>query len=138
MKCLVIHWFFAVLAIAATADVVAQPRRIDCENPATNIEIGACLDRELKAADAELNRVYKAAMAAIERSDHLTPELRGEWKAALRAAQRLWISYRDADCRTPIEYEWWGGSGVGMAILSCLLEKTKVRVSELRERYDSR
>jgi len=132
-----VFWFCGV-AFASTEDADAQKDRVDCNNPITNIEIGACLDRDLKAADTELNRVYQIARDTIERSDHLPPDLKAEWKVALRDAQRLWISYRDADCRALIKYEWWGGSGTSIAVLSCLLEKTQNRVSELRARYDPR
>jgi uncharacterized protein YecT (DUF1311 family) len=50
-------------------------------------EIAACLQRRIDAADAALNRTYRAALAGLD------PESR----ARLQAAQRAWVAFREAD-----------------------------------------
>ena len=43
----------------------AQDQNDPCENAETTLEINDCMGEVFKQADAELNRVYKAAMAYI-------------------------------------------------------------------------
>ena len=56
------------------------------KNPSTHGMIG-CLDEAYKKWDAELNKNYKA----------LTLKMDAKQKAALLAAQRKWIEYRDLE-----------------------------------------
>ena len=56
------------------------------KNPSTHGTVG-CLDEAYKKWDAELNKNYKA----------LTLKMDAKQKAALLAAQRKWIEYRDLE-----------------------------------------
>lgn len=77
---------------------------------------------QAKAADAELNRVYKA----------LLPCLTAAEKKKLIQAEAAWIKYRDLEC----SYE--GELGRGYAGLSdalnadCFIRLTRVRADELK------
>ena len=128
-----------VLGFAGPAELAtAQQQQIDCKDPTSTVEINYCLEQDLKAADADLNRVYQAALRTVGKSDVMSPADREKWRESLRKAQRLWVSFRDADCRDPITYEWWGGTGTTGAILGCLVEKTRARTKDLQTRYEDR
>ena len=75
-------------------------------------------------------------LASIDKQDHLTKEQRDKWKAALRESQRSWVRFKDLDCGEVIGFEWFGGTGMGLASYGCLNGKTTARVQELKERYD--
>lgn len=109
----------ASLAVCATT-AVAQD--IDCTNALTQVEMNHCAYLDYQAADAALNAAYGAAVAQADAADY------GE---ALRAAQRLWIPYRDAACHAEAaQYE--GGSIQPLIALSCLSRLTQDRTRDLR------
>ena len=118
---------WAVLAVALALPLSAQAAG-DCSDRDSVIEEIECLDLVLSAEDAELNRVWKRVMADFpsggEREMH-----RGE----IRAAQRAWIAFRDADCearsKTGIPKYW------ALNRLSCLVEETRKRTRTLTEVY---
>jgi uncharacterized protein YecT (DUF1311 family) len=127
----------AVVATLGAPPAAAQPEEpgAGCGDRANTREIGECAVAALKVADAALNRVYQAALQQTGEGSDPAPNIRERWKAALREAQRAWIAFRDADCDGLTQYEWWGGSGQGNAIVFCRLEKTNARVRDLNERY---
>ncbi|MBZ6078648.1 lysozyme inhibitor LprI family protein [Microvirga puerhi] len=135
--------FSAVVAclgiLAAPSGAFAQTRPADpCSTETSTYAQSECLDKALKAADSELNAVYKKAQASIDKSDMMNAEQRRSWKQALQKAQRAWVGFRDADCGEPVGYEWFQGTGMGPATLACNLEKTKIRTQELTDRYINR
>ena len=69
---------------ASVADV---SKRKDCSNGGEQ-EMVACVVAEYKAADLELNRLYKRVKAQISPED----------QKSLISAQRVWIKHRDAQC----------------------------------------
>ena len=58
----------------------------DCKNPATQSDMNECAGTEYRAADAELNKVYKQLMATGDEP----------FRKRLQAAQRAWLAFRDA------------------------------------------
>lgn len=56
-----------------------------------------CAAREAAAWDQLLNRNFQAQVESIRRHDLTDQALRDEQLGALRAAQRLWIQFRDAE-----------------------------------------
>ena len=66
----------ALLASPALADT-----EINCANATATAELNACADRELQAADKELNAVYRSALAAV-------PSLAAEKPMTPRAGKR--------------------------------------------------
>lgn len=123
---------WAALALPSAAR--AQPA--DCSEANSTVEISQCFERELQRADAELNRAYQVALKGARDDSALPASLKGRWEATLREAQRKWVAFRDADCKELIGYEWYGGTGMGSAVLSCMADKTKARTKELLARYD--
>jgi len=121
----------ALLSTAVTAQEQNPP--IDCSRATSTVELNACEDRELAAADKRLNEAYRAALLRIDQAASHDANLKREWRQAFQDAQRKWIAFRDADCKGPIAYEWYGGSGATLAVLGCLRGKTEARAKELRE-----
>lgn len=83
----------------------------------------ACTATELKLQDARLNKEYKALMAAL-------PSAR---QKQLRAAQRLWIKYREANCN--FYYDPGGGQAARILAHDCLLMETATRAQEIAHVY---
>jgi uncharacterized protein YecT (DUF1311 family) len=85
-------------------------------------EIVACLDARAQAWDRRLNAAYGGLLTSL--ADDAG---RGR-DEALRAAQRLWVRYRDANCR-------FHGSGEGtiarIEAAACVERMTRDRALEL-------
>jgi uncharacterized protein YecT (DUF1311 family) len=130
----------ALVAVTCPAALVrAQaPANIDCAKASTTIETTWCAEQDLKAADAEMTKAYKTALARAEKAASLNTNQRKDWKRALQEAQRKWIAFRDADCGAPIGWEWYRGTGMGAAVLSCKIARTEAREKDLKVRYGGR
>ena len=99
----------------------------------TTDEYGACLEKaggvtvdmlncvadEAQRQDKRLNKVYKQLMG----------ELSDSRKTELRAVQRLWIKYRDANCGFYADPE--GGTIETVNSNTCFMEATAARAAEL-------
>ena len=75
----------ATLTRARTAEL----RGPECPGDAEPAEITACLNRAFTRADAALNRQWDAALRALPSGAE-----------QMRTAQRAWLTYRDAHCRS--------------------------------------
>ncbi|MCG6573340.1 DUF1311 domain-containing protein [Pseudomonas sp. AF32] len=62
----------------------------DCANATTQGEMNQCAAQEKKAADDELNSLYKQITARLKDNP--------EAKQLLVKAQRAWVGFRDAEC----------------------------------------
>lgn len=92
-----------------------------CDGSTTR-DVEQCLAADLKRADAELNQYYAAA------TKRLTEQRDTAALAKLRAAERAWIAYRDAECDAV--YESWGqGTIRGAMSLGCRITLTKARTA---------
>lgn len=126
-----------VLALANVAPARSEDDPpIDCTNAMATHEMNACAEKDLEKADAELNAVYKKALAAIPEMATDEPYDAKSWETALRESQRAWVAFRDAECSKHVPMFWTGGSGATVEILGCIREKTEARTKELKERYE--
>jgi uncharacterized protein YecT (DUF1311 family) len=123
------------LAVFALAFPAAAAEPIDCSDARTTIEMNFCADKEFAAADAQLNTVYKEALAKIAQSDGEKPYDSKSWETALRASQRAWLAFRNADCKGLVPMEWSGGTGTTVAVLGCMVQLTQARAKTLKERF---
>ena len=128
--CAMLAWLGGAYAAAQAEEPGAE-----CASAASNVEIKNCLAIAYEKADAELNAVWKQVLASVQANDYLTPAQREAWKKELLESQRAWVQFKEHDCNGAVLYEWWGGSGAGGAISSCLLEHTTARTADLRQRY---
>jgi uncharacterized protein YecT (DUF1311 family) len=72
-------------------------------------------------ADAEMTIIYKNLMASLSTQTE---------KDYLLAAQRSWITYKEAHCKA-IAYQFDGGSMQPMIKYSCLETLTRERIQQL-------
>jgi uncharacterized protein YecT (DUF1311 family) len=134
---------FAILAAAAVlpltlAAAQTTPNPIDCARANSTVEMNYCAERDFAEADRLLNEAYSRALAQIAASDNPAPYAPAAWEKEFRAAQRAWITFRDADCKGVVPMEWSGGTGTSAAVLGCMIELTKARANDLAERYGKR
>ncbi|MBI3677243.1 MAG: lysozyme inhibitor LprI family protein [Proteobacteria bacterium] len=113
----------AALLLLFDGPVYAQ--KLDCKNAVAQQDMNICVDEDFKKSDAKLNAIYRALMGKLE----------GKEKDELKAAQRAWLSYRDAECTFTIR-ENEGGTIYPMMWSGCLKQKTDVRIKELQEHLD--
>ena len=99
----------------------------------TTMGIAACLQEEQEAWDVILNERYEDAMADARATDERLPEMGIDPDAAetLRAAQRAWIAYRDAECQR-LYVANSEGTIRSVVYASCLNEMTARRAIDLR------
>lgn len=107
--------------------IIAMTLLLAAANPcpgSTTREVEQCLADDLARVDAELNRYYGAAVK------RLTEEKQTAALAQLRASERAWIRYRDAECGAV--YEWWKqGTIRGTMDLGCRMDVTRARTSTI-------
>ena len=82
-------------------------------------EMVDCIGAETKVQDKALNATYQKIMA----------DLNDRQKANLKAAQRAWITYRDAWCAAQQDSDW--GSISTIVANNCVLDETIRRTIEL-------
>src|SRR5262245_16129559 len=97
----------------------------DCDGK-TQLEINACHGQRRERADAEMNRVYPAALKRLEKDKKASDKL--------KAAQRAWLAFRDAEvaARFPTGASSENGSVYPMCTASALTELTEARTEQLR------
>lgn len=110
----------------------AQMPGKDCFDTAmTQLDLNDCAGRQHQDADAELNRVYKAILEKY-RKDPLFVE-------KLRAAQRAWLAYRDAEIEAKYPHAGeahYYGSIFPMCDFLYRAQLTQERTKKLREWLD--
>jgi uncharacterized protein YecT (DUF1311 family) len=83
-----------------------------------------CVDQEVQVQDKALNAAYATAMG----------DLNDRQKTKLRAAQRAWVAFRDADCASLQDEDWGSLSRITANI--CVLQRTVERTIELEDYPD--
>lgn len=116
-----IDWILAAALLG-----VQEP---NCADPQTQADMNQCAARSAREADADLNLIYPQVVAYYEQADRDSESKEGVKR--LRAAQRAWIAFRDAQCAVD-GYEALGGSMESMLVSGCVAEMTKRRANELR------
>jgi uncharacterized protein YecT (DUF1311 family) len=115
----------SILALCAPASAhTTAPPEVRCDAQ-TTLGMVDCFNVQTKMWDQRLNLAYQALM---ERSD-------AGQRQPLKAAQRLWIRYRDANCRY---YGSAEGSIRQIEAAQCLHAMTEARACELEtaKRYE--
>lgn len=109
-----------------------QPQ-VDCSNGGnTTVEMQYCAEQDYDKADKQLNAVYKQALKTeADLDSQAQSKAQAGAVASLKAAQRIWIQYRDAHCDT-VGYEAQGGTILGQLLLSCKTEMTNDRIKALK------
>ncbi len=127
MRC----FLFAVSLVLFSPAGLSQAQTAKCSDPQTTVEMKMCAHAAYKAADQDLNADYKVAKKFMRTLDQDLPiELKGAEKSLLKA-QRIWIKFRDAQCRLE-GFAARGGTMEGLLITSCLERMTRSRSEVLR------
>jgi uncharacterized protein YecT (DUF1311 family) len=116
---------------ARSAAVVPKPSHTDpCTLPAPTSQ-GACLARGVARSNARLGAVYRSIVRAVRKQQRVARRAPDPpYVAELGKAQRVWISWRDAECKRrasgAVEKLW------AVPRSKCVGELTNTRVAELR------
>jgi uncharacterized protein YecT (DUF1311 family) len=111
--------FFPLVALIQAAS--AYPADVDCSNSGDGspYAMNQCIYSQSQEWDRRLNAEYRAAMNRVDVD-----------KAKLRASQRIWLQYRDANCDV---YAAVKGSDGKLLANACWRDMTRARTLELRE-----
>ena len=124
----------AAFTVAIAGQALAQDVP-GCESASSNVELGGCVSAAYQKADKELNAIWPKVLAYIDtQGDYVPADALKEWKATIVGAQKAWVSFKESDCGA-VQYEWWGGSGAGIAQTTCLYAHTAQRGEDLKSRY---
>jgi uncharacterized protein YecT (DUF1311 family) len=112
-----------VVTRGAASDVPRHDRYPACLDASGGVTVAMldCANVELNWLNGRLNGHYAEAVAALPADERLH----------LRDLQRAWMRYRDLDCSFLNEQGVVGTSGV-LLQRSCLVEKTRARVEEMK------
>lgn len=118
-----------ILALLLSSISIAgqKPKDDPCPNAQTQLEMNQCAGNAYKAADGELNQVYRKLVAMLD----------AEEKAQLKVAQTAWLKYRDAHCEFAGN-QYKGGSIRPMIHAFCLADVTRNRTTELKGQIEGR
>jgi uncharacterized protein YecT (DUF1311 family) len=120
------------LILAALLLTAQEP---NCADPQNQAEMNECAARDANEADAALNLIYPQVLAHYQQMDRDSESTEGAKR--LRAAQRAWIAFRDAECAVA-GYEALGGSMESMLVSGCIAQMTQRRATELRQMLSGR
>ena len=114
------RYILAVIGLCLAGPALADT---DCDNAQDQATMTHCAAQEAKTADAELNKDYKEIVA------RLADDTAGLQK--LKAAQRAWVAFRDAECAFQ-ESGVDGGSVAPMINQNCITSLTEDRIAQLQ------
>ena len=100
----------------------------------TQIDMTQQAGHAAAVADAAMNAQYRQTMTSMKKLDaYKAPDATTgpSYQHALLAAQRAWLTYRDAEC-TVQGYEFRGGSASPMAHAQCIAALTRARTAALK------
>ena len=110
--------------LLASGVIAAQTDESKC--CCTTYDTSLCLAKIHASVEKDLNQTYSEALHQLADSpDDI---------ANLKDAERKWIQFRDAACKS--EYALWGGgSGGPNARTTCLIRLTRVRTADIGAAY---
>ena len=105
-----------LLLFALSAPALA----LDCSGQETEGQARQCSGQRLRDSDTKLNQTYNTLLKRFD----------ARQQAMLRASQRAWLAYRDAQCKLTASGVD-GGSAQPMVTADCLGDLTRARLKEL-------
>lgn len=118
------------ILVLACLTIPAAAQEVDCANAMAQADLNACAYQEWDAADADLNAVYRQAMALLQDWDANLPADEQGGAKALKEAQRAWITFRDKACEAE-GYAMKGGSAEPLLVYGCMRVLTEERTAHL-------
>jgi len=114
-----IAFITAAALIGAAAFAYAEdPPKSDNDCDDGTLQMIECIEGKTKLWDKRMNAAYQDALKDAEPAQ----------REQLRAAQRLWLQYRDANCAY---YQLGQGSIARVQAEDCMFRMTKARAKEL-------
>lgn len=101
-----------------------------------NPEYKACVARAADKADAALNNEYQSLLDAVRAAGKDMNQDPATQIDDLKAAQKAWIAYRDANC-TFEDSLAFGGTAIGGNYSSCLCALSYQRIDDFRRIKES-
>ena len=124
---------FVILAITTSVPCQSTTQSPCWKTAMTQFELNQCAGADASAADAELNRLYQQLLSKLYGDETATKKL--------RAAQRAWVAFRDAQLEAlfpaenkQVEY----GSIYPMCFAGVTTAMTKERTAQLRKMLDGK
>lgn len=116
-------------AVFAGTDIVAVCYK-DCEAQThSNPEYKACLARAADKADAALNQAYRVMQDKIRAGAKEMEQPADTHLEDLKASQKYWINFRDANC-TLEDNLAFGGTAMGGNYSACLCALSYERIND--------
>ena len=114
--------------VAVVLSSAASAHALDCANAVSTVDMNDCAKQEQQQVEKQLNDVYRRVLAE-------TPAKVGGVKPAkpkdsLVAAQRLWVKFREADCKAVLDL-WSDGSIRNLQYLACMRDHAQLRIKQL-------
>ncbi len=136
-------FLFLLMAGTVAAQQSASLQNPCNEKPISQRQMDDCAAFEYEQADAHLNNVYRKAMeymtvdlaAAQRRGDGEHIKYEETAIASLKEAERVWLSYRDIQCKAAGQ-QYEGGSMAPMIYSQCLTTLTEHRTADLKSIYE--
>lgn len=107
---------------------------VNCTAPKTQYEMNRCKQMDAERADIEMTRQWNITYAVMKNSDAspYRSDDADSRAAALLAAQRSWIKFKENHCNAvALQYE--GGSMQPMIYSTCIAKVTDQRTIQLRD-----
>ena len=129
----IVPMFSIALAFIAAPATAWAVDAVKCNPAGTQLELNACAADELNKADQKLNEVYAALLKKEAKNTAFVQKL--------RAAQRAWIAFRDAEldatyaCQNSNARVCWG-SMLPLRYLSYKAQLTRERTTRLQQFLD--
>ena len=114
---------------AVPLDAAAHPEVAACEALSPMTEVKRCYNEAAEEIDRRVERAFRRAIAAAADIDTITGH--GDAVPALAESQALWRASRRADCVDLQAALAAGGSGTGVFMARCAIDRARARIVEL-------
>jgi len=123
-------WIIAAVLLALSGGVFA----LECDSSGNQLEINQCAHEEFEHADAQLNQIWQALMDRFKKEKTHVKQL--------RAAQRAWIKFRDAEVEAmfpcdDVNIRLCWGSMYPMRYSLAMKRLTEARIASLQQHIGS-
>jgi uncharacterized protein YecT (DUF1311 family) len=119
----------------AHAQTIDQTLSQACPDDRSNAEQRECMAQLSRRYEGELADVAQRILSYINATQYIPPDKKADWRVEFEATQRHWTDFKAHDCMAVTAYEWFGGSGAGLAVNTCLAKQTLTRILDLKARY---
>jgi uncharacterized protein YecT (DUF1311 family) len=125
----------SAMSIAAYADDASELNDCIAKQGSSNASINQCMSNIFVERDQTLNSTYQQAMQIAKTDDANSSTANSSAnQSGLKAAEKAWLAYRDAEC-TAEGATMDGGTGTGGVIIGCKTRMTEARTAEINSQY---